>query len=103
MKIELQKILRDHNISRVEVRELMDYAKEQLKSSCWTPGFKFSLKGEILRFDIFMRGRRVWYEICTEEGRLLYKNSWNLGQEDEEPLDEIIRYYLILREREIVK
>jgi len=102
MKDKLKEVLKNHNILRPEVRKLMEYAKEQLKSSLWTPGFDFSIEEEILRFDIFMKGSRMWYEICNKDGIALYKNSWSLGQEDEEPLDEIIRYYLILREKELI-
>lgn len=102
VKEKLDKILKNHNISRTDVRRLMDYAKEQLESSFWSPGFDFPIEKEMLRFDIHMKSRRIWYEICNEEGEVLYKNIWTLGQDDEEPLDEIIRYYLILRKREIL-
>jgi len=102
MKDKLEEVLKNHNVLRPEVRKLMEYAKEQLKSSLWTPGFDFLVDRELLRFDIFMKGSRIWYEICNKEGIALYKKSWIFDQEDEEPLDEVIRYYLILREREIV-
>ena len=102
MKKELDRMLRYHNIKRQEVRRIMDYARKQLTSSQWTPGFDFIAGDEMLRFDIFMKGSRIWYEICNEDGEVICKNSWSLDQEDEEPLDEIVRYYLILREKEVV-